>query len=115
MAAGMAAMAEEAMEAAIGHFDFVLSLAEELDNRFLLAIAYYWKGRCLRRRGEYDEALIYTGKGRDLAQAWNGSRSHGRRDAGARKLDVLSAGQMERCRSRFASCGERFSAKLTIT
>ncbi|MGA7294543.1 MAG: tetratricopeptide repeat protein [Terriglobales bacterium] len=67
MAAGMAAMAEEAMEAAIGHFDFVLSLAEELDDRFLLAIAYYWKGRCLRRRGEYDEALIYTGKGRDLA------------------------------------------------
>lgn len=69
MTEGMLAMAEEAMEAAIPHFDFVLSLPEELDNRFLLAIAYYWKGRCLRRRGEYDEALIYTGKGRDLALA----------------------------------------------
>ena len=69
MAAGMAAMAEEAMEAAIVHFDFVLSLEAELDDRFLLAIAYYWKGRCLRRRGEYDEALIYTGKGKDLALA----------------------------------------------
>lgn len=69
MAEGMAAMADEAMEAAIGHFDFVLSLKEELDDRFLLAIAYFWKGRCLRRRGEYDEALIYTGKGRDLALA----------------------------------------------
>jgi tetratricopeptide (TPR) repeat protein len=67
MAEGMAAMAEEAMETAIGHFDFVLSLQEELDDRFLLAIAYYWKGRCLRRRGEYDEALIYTGKGKELA------------------------------------------------
>jgi tetratricopeptide (TPR) repeat protein len=67
LAEGMAAMVEEAMETAIGHFDFVLSLGKELDDRFLLAIACFWKGRCLRRRGEYDEALIYTGKGRDLA------------------------------------------------
>jgi tetratricopeptide (TPR) repeat protein len=67
MAEGMAAMVEEAMETAIGHFDFVLSLGEELDDRFLLAIVHFWKGRCLRRRGEYDEALIYTNKGRDLA------------------------------------------------
>jgi tetratricopeptide (TPR) repeat protein len=69
MAEGMAAMVEEAMEPAIAHFDFVLSLGEELDDRFLLAIVCFWKGRCLRRRGEYDEALIYTGKGRDLALA----------------------------------------------
>src|SRR5271166_6733886 len=69
MAEGMVAMVEEAMEPAIGHFDFVLSMGEELDDRFLLAIVYFWKGRCLRRRGEYDEALIYTAKGRDLALA----------------------------------------------
>ncbi len=67
LAEGMVAMAEETMETAIGHFDFVLSLGEELDDRFLLAIVYFWKGRCLRRKGDYDEALIYTGKGRDLA------------------------------------------------
>jgi tetratricopeptide (TPR) repeat protein len=67
MAEGMVAMADEAMETALGHFDFVLGLGEELDDEFLLSIAYFWKGRCLRRRGEYDEALIYTGKGRDLA------------------------------------------------
>ncbi|MGC2247843.1 MAG: tetratricopeptide repeat protein [Terriglobales bacterium] len=67
MTHGMVAMADEAMETAIPHFDFVLGMPEELDNRFLLAIAYYWKGRCLRRRGDYDEALIFTGKGRDLA------------------------------------------------
>lgn len=69
VAEGMAAMVEEAMETAIGHFDFVLSLGRELDDQFLLAIVYFWKGRCLRRRGEYDEALIYTAKGRDLALA----------------------------------------------
>jgi len=69
MAEGMSAMVEEAMDTAIAHFDFVLSLGEELDDRFLLAIVYFWKGRCLRRKGDYDEALIYTGKGRDLALA----------------------------------------------
>ncbi|MGA9074502.1 MAG: tetratricopeptide repeat protein [Candidatus Sulfotelmatobacter sp.] len=69
MTEGMAAMAEEAEETAIGHFDFVLSLAEELDDRFLLAIVYFWKGRCLRRRGDYDEALIHTCKGKVLALA----------------------------------------------
>src|ERR1700677_4672351 len=68
-AEGMSAMAEEAMEPAIAHFDFVVSLGDELDDRFLLAIVYFWKGRCLRRRGEYDEALIYTGKGKELALA----------------------------------------------
>jgi tetratricopeptide (TPR) repeat protein len=67
IAEGMVAMVEEAMEPAIGHFDFVLSLGEELNDQFLLAIVYFWKGRCLRRRGEYDEALIYTLKGKDLA------------------------------------------------
>jgi tetratricopeptide (TPR) repeat protein len=64
---GMVAMADEAIETAIAQFDFVLALPEELNNQFLLSIAYYWKGRCLRRRGDYDEALIYTRQGRDLA------------------------------------------------
>ena len=50
-------------------FRFCAQPAEELDDRFLLAIVFFWKGRCLRRRGEYDEALIYTGKGKDLALA----------------------------------------------
>lgn len=67
MAEGMVALREEAIQAAISHFDFVLSLAEELNDEFLLAIINFWKGRCLRRRGEYDEALVYTCKGHDMA------------------------------------------------
>jgi len=63
----MVALREEAMQPAISHFDFVLGLGEELNDEFLVAIVYFWKGRCLRRRGEYDEALIYTCKGRDVA------------------------------------------------
>ncbi len=69
IAAGMASMVEESMETAISHFDFVLSLERELDDRFLLAIVYFWKGRCLRRRGDYDEALICTVQGKELALA----------------------------------------------
>jgi tetratricopeptide (TPR) repeat protein len=67
MAEGLAAMAEEAMEPAIAHFDFVLSLSDELNDQFLLAIVHFWKGRCLRRRGEYDESLVSTRKGIELS------------------------------------------------
>src|SRR5258708_7366499 len=67
MAEGMAAMVEEAMETAIGHFDFVLSLGKELDDRFLLAIACFWKGRCLLRRSEYYVELVTPGIGHVLA------------------------------------------------
>lgn len=67
LAEGMVALREEAMQAAIRHFDFVLGLGDELNDEFLLSIASFWRGRCLRRRGEYDEALIYTCKGRDGA------------------------------------------------
>jgi len=67
LAHGMTAMADESMDIAVTHIDFVLNLSRELGDSFLLAIANYWKGRCLRRRGEYDEALIYSGRGRDLA------------------------------------------------
>ncbi len=67
MAEGMVELRGEAIPAAISHFDFVLGLGEELNDEFLLAIINFWKGRCLRRRGEYDEALVYTCKGHDMA------------------------------------------------
>jgi tetratricopeptide (TPR) repeat protein len=67
MAEGLVAMTEESTDTAIGHFDFVASLGEELNDTQSLAIICFWKGRCLRKKGEYDEALIYTLRGRDLA------------------------------------------------
>lgn len=69
MAEGMVAMAEESKEVAIRHFDFVLSLEQETDDEELIAIANFWKGRCLRMKGEYDQALAFAVKGRDLAVA----------------------------------------------
>ena len=67
MAEGMVAMAEESKDEAIRHFDFVLSLEKETDDNELLSIANFWKGRCLRMKGEYDQALAFAIKGRDLA------------------------------------------------
>lgn len=67
MAQGMLAMAEESADPAIAHFDFIANLAEELDDPQSLAIICFWKGRCLRKKGEYDEALTWTLRGRDLA------------------------------------------------
>jgi tetratricopeptide (TPR) repeat protein len=67
MAEGMVAMAEESKEEALRHFDLVLSLADETDDKELLSIAYFWKGRCLRMKGEYDQALVFAVKGRELA------------------------------------------------
>ena len=67
MAEGMVAMAEESKEEALRHFDFVLSLEAETDDKELLAIANFWKGRCLRMKGEYDQALAFAVKGRELA------------------------------------------------
>jgi len=67
MAEGMVAMAEESKDEALRHFDFVLSLDTETNDNELLAIANFWKGRCLRMKGEYDQALAFAVKGRELA------------------------------------------------
>lgn len=67
LAEGMIAMAAESTEDAIRHLDFVLGLEEQTDDKELLAIANFWKGRCLRMKGEYDEALAFAVKGRELA------------------------------------------------
>src|SRR5579862_2079587 len=67
MAEGMVAMSQEATTEAVHHFDFIRSLGGETDDPELLSVANFWKGRCLRMRGEYDEALACTVEGRDLA------------------------------------------------
>jgi tetratricopeptide (TPR) repeat protein len=67
LAEGMIAMAAEATEEAFHHLDFVLGLEEQIDDKELLSIANFWKGRCLRMKGEYDPALHFAVKGRELA------------------------------------------------
>jgi tetratricopeptide (TPR) repeat protein len=68
LAEGMIGMANEATDEAIRHLDVVLALSDEIEDRELLAIVNFWKGRCLRMKGEYEESLAFAVKGRDLAR-----------------------------------------------
>jgi len=57
LAEGMVASDEENAEEAIAHFDFILSLGEDVvADRQVLSLAHFWKARCQRKRGEYDSA-----------------------------------------------------------
>jgi tetratricopeptide (TPR) repeat protein len=67
MAESLVAMSDGQHEKALVHLDAVLALALELRDRETQSIANFWKGRCLRNRAEYAEALPFTVTGRDLA------------------------------------------------
>ena len=69
MADGMLAMSDEENEATQRHFEFLLAVGGELGDRDMLAVAHFWKGRCYRKAGQYDEALASTIAGRELAVA----------------------------------------------
>jgi tetratricopeptide (TPR) repeat protein len=69
MAEGFVAMKEEALVAAIQHFDFVLSLEAEFADPDLMAMAYFWKAQCHRKSGEYQEAAMAVARGRQHAES----------------------------------------------
>lgn len=67
MSEGVAAMSKEDFDTAVTHFQAVLAFQEQVDDGEMFAIANFWLGRCLRKRGHYDEALEYTERGERLA------------------------------------------------
>ena len=67
MADGMLAMADEEVENTQRHFDFLLAVGDELGDREMLAVANFWKGRCYRKNGQYDQSLDSTIIARKLA------------------------------------------------
>ena len=83
MADGMLAMSDEENEATQRHFEFLLAVGGELGDRDMLAVAHFWKGRCYRKAGQYDEALASTTASRELAVALG----HGRMAAVMRTLE----------------------------
>lgn len=68
MAEGKVAMALEDPAQAIGHFNTVLVVGDDLDDPELLSIANFWKARCQRNKGEYDDALTHTIAAQRLAR-----------------------------------------------
>lgn len=69
MAEGLFALLHDEPDDALRHFDMVLSMQEEIEDRELVAIAHFWNARCHRKRGEYDEALKHAAVGREMAMA----------------------------------------------
>jgi tetratricopeptide (TPR) repeat protein len=67
MAEGLFALLHDKADEALRHFDLVLSMQDEIDDKELVAIAHFWNARCHRKKGEYDEALKHAGQGRDMA------------------------------------------------
>ncbi len=68
LAEAVIAMRTEDLPEALRHLDTVLRVSEEIDDSRTVAIANLWKARCLRKAGEYDQALEITQRGRDLAR-----------------------------------------------
>jgi tetratricopeptide (TPR) repeat protein len=69
MAEGLLALLRDRPDEALRHFDLVLSLQDEIEDREVVAIAHFWNGRCHRKKGEYDDALKRSSAGRELAQS----------------------------------------------
>ena len=69
MALGLVAATDEGPEAAIQHFQFVISVAGDLPDQEPVAIANFWIGRYYRMEGRYDDALLSTERGRDMAMS----------------------------------------------
>jgi tetratricopeptide (TPR) repeat protein len=62
MAEGMIAMNGEMLDEAIDHFSIVLELARATSAWHILAITHYWTARCLRKKGQYENALEHLKK-----------------------------------------------------
>src|SRR5215813_9385569 len=69
MAEGLLALLHDEPDEALVHFDLVLSMQQEIQEKELVAIAQFWNGRCHRKKGEYDEALKHATVGRELAMS----------------------------------------------
>jgi tetratricopeptide (TPR) repeat protein len=67
MAEGMLAMNDEAVSEAVAHFEVVLALGGDLSDKQSLAVANFWKARCQRKVGEYQDALASAAKASALA------------------------------------------------
>lgn len=67
MAEGLLALLHDRVDEALRHFDVILSMQEEVEDKELVAILQFWNARCHRKKGEYDEALNHVARGRDLA------------------------------------------------
>lgn len=67
MAEALAAMRTENLTEAMHHLDIALTIMDDLEDARMRATATLWKARCLRKAGEYDQALDITRQGIQVA------------------------------------------------
>lgn len=67
MAEGLLALLRDLPDEAQQHFEQVLALQEETEDKVVISIAYCWNARCHRKKGEYDTALQHASAGSGLA------------------------------------------------
>jgi tetratricopeptide (TPR) repeat protein len=67
LAEAVMAMRREELTAALSHLEIVSALEPELAGSEVAVMASLWKARCLRKAGEYDQALEVTRRGIGLA------------------------------------------------
>jgi tetratricopeptide (TPR) repeat protein len=67
LAEAVLCMRREELSAALGHLQTAVELEGELEDSEVAVIASLWKARCLRKAGEYDQALAVTRRGIGLA------------------------------------------------
>lgn len=60
MAEAVLAMGREELAGALQHLDTALTLSEDLEDASVRAQATFWKARCLRKAGDYDQSLEIT-------------------------------------------------------
>jgi tetratricopeptide (TPR) repeat protein len=65
---GLRALSAEEVDAAVEIFDFVLRAEPGAAGEELLTLAHFWKGRALRKKGEYETALCEIVAARELSQ-----------------------------------------------
>lgn len=73
MAEALIAMRHEDLAEALRHLDAALKISDDLEQPRIAALATLWKARCLRKAGEYDQALEITRRGIEIASSM-GSR-----------------------------------------
>ena len=68
MAEAAVALHREDLSEALRHLDTALKLSEDLEDAGVAALATFWRARCLRKSGEYDQALEITRRAIGIAR-----------------------------------------------
>lgn len=74
LAEALVAMRHEDLGEALRHLETALSVCDEVQDAKIAAVASLWKARCLRKAGDYDQALEITRRGIEISHEIGSSK-----------------------------------------